>query len=176
MPWGMYQSACSCLRLCLLSASGCDAQWCAQTAPKCGSFEGAVQGAVLPAISTVLTASDNGRTPLDALSEAVPSLLQVSSLTVEPQHSRFCCARPQKVQRMAFCKACSQHICHVVDSCQRFVRWCMALQPFFWSLSPGVQGLFGNAFAVAGVRGTTPPQAISKDPWMLWLRDAPTKY
>ncbi|KAK9839741.1 hypothetical protein WJX84_000691, partial [Apatococcus fuscideae] len=56
--------------------------WCAQTAPKCGSFQGAVEGAVLPAISTVLTASDNGRTPLDALSEAVPSLLQASNLAL----------------------------------------------------------------------------------------------
>ena len=96
VPGATFHSTCSCLCLCLLSAFGCDSQWCAQTAPKCGSFEGAVQGAVLPAISTVLTASDNGRTPLDALSEAVPSLLQVSSMTNKPQHSSSCCVHTQK--------------------------------------------------------------------------------
>ncbi|BDA45605.1 hypothetical protein COCOBI_07-3920 [Coccomyxa sp. Obi] len=56
--------------------------WCAQTVPKCGSFSTTIERALLPAIAAIDTARDYGKTQLDALSDAVPLLLNASSLTM----------------------------------------------------------------------------------------------
>ncbi|EIE22807.1 hypothetical protein COCSUDRAFT_47705 [Coccomyxa subellipsoidea C-169] len=56
--------------------------WCAQTVPKCGSFSASIERALLPAIAAIDNARDYGKTQLDALSEAVPLLLNASSLTM----------------------------------------------------------------------------------------------
>lgn len=56
--------------------------WCAQTVPKCGSFSTTIERALLPAIAAIDSARDYGKTQLDALSDAVPLLLNASSLTM----------------------------------------------------------------------------------------------
>ncbi|CAL8470810.1 g10352 [Coccomyxa elongata] len=56
--------------------------WCAQTVPKCGSFSTTIERALFPAIAAIDTARDYGKTQLDALSDAVPLLLNASSLTM----------------------------------------------------------------------------------------------
>ena len=50
--------------------------------PKCGSFSTTVERALLPAIAAIDSARDYGKTQLDALSDAVPLLLNASSLTM----------------------------------------------------------------------------------------------
>ncbi len=50
--------------------------------PKCGSFSASIERALLPAIAAIDNARDYGKTQLDALSEAVPLLLNASSLTM----------------------------------------------------------------------------------------------
>ncbi|KAK9842362.1 hypothetical protein WJX81_008566 [Elliptochloris bilobata] len=56
--------------------------WCSQTVPKCGSFGATVETTILPALTTMAAAIDDGQNHLEALANAVPSLLNASSLSM----------------------------------------------------------------------------------------------
>lgn len=62
--------------------SNLQAMWCAQTVPKCGSFDSVVAGAILPAMQKATDASDRGKGAEAALSAALPELLDAVSLSM----------------------------------------------------------------------------------------------
>lgn len=68
-----------------------DALWCAQSAPKCGSFETSITGVIIPTLGKVADAIDAAKAKTQeeeataaavALAESLPELLKASSLTM----------------------------------------------------------------------------------------------
>ena len=57
----------------------CVLQWCAQTIPKCGTYQQNLVGLLLPAVAQVATAQATGQTQEEALSTVLPPLLEVCS-------------------------------------------------------------------------------------------------
>lgn len=62
--------------------SNLQAMWCAQTVPKCGSFDSIVAGSILPAMQKATEASDRGKGTESAISAALPELLDAVSLSM----------------------------------------------------------------------------------------------
>lgn len=56
--------------------------WCTQTVPACGSFESAVEGAILPALAKVSAAKDHEKDIFDSLADAVPDLADALALSL----------------------------------------------------------------------------------------------
>ena len=58
-----------------ITCPGCEedmrATWCAGAVPKCGSFDGQVVGALLPALSGIANAQAEGQAPTDAAAQQV---------------------------------------------------------------------------------------------------------
>ncbi|KAK9813568.1 hypothetical protein WJX73_007727 [Symbiochloris irregularis] len=58
------------------------ALWCAQTVPKCGSYSTIIENTILPMITRVTQARQQGASAVAALAPVVPELLQATSLSM----------------------------------------------------------------------------------------------
>ncbi|KAL3161829.1 hypothetical protein ABBQ38_008919 [Trebouxia sp. C0009 RCD-2024] len=56
--------------------------WCAQTVPRCGSYQENLVGLLLPALAQAITAQESGQTQHEALSSVMPPLLKAASLSL----------------------------------------------------------------------------------------------